>query len=117
MMGQMVGDRMAAADRMTQDYYTSPVAAASTVSGVEIGVILTGIKITIPQLVFGAALGLKLGLTAMVVAVLWASLITTLIAIPTSLIGTSTRLSTYLIVERTFGRYGAKIVNLTAVAT
>lgn len=108
---------MVATDRMKNDYYTSPVAAASTVSGIEIGIILAGIKITIPQLVFGAALGLQLGLSGMIVSVLWASLITTLIAIPTSLIGTQTRLTTYLIVERAFGAWGAKLVNLVAVGT
>lgn len=90
----------------------TPVAEAETVSGFQIGVVIIGISITLPLMYSAGELARGIGLTRAIVATLLGALILSLMSIPASIVGVKTRLSSYMIVEHTFGYVGAKFINL-----
>ena len=90
----------------------TPVAVADTVSGLQIGVVLIGISITLPLMYSAGELVRALGLRAAAGATLAGALVLSLMSIPAAIVGARTRLSSYMIIEHTFGWVGAKAVNL-----
>jgi len=90
----------------------TPVDPAEAVSGVQIGVVLIGISITLPLLYSAGELARALGLRDAVRAALIGALILSLMSIPAAIVGARTRLSSYMIIEHTFGYAGAKLINL-----
>ena len=89
----------------------TPVDRAETVSGLQIGVVLIGISITLPLMYSAGELALGIGLGPAVIATLVGALILSLMAIPAAIVGAKTRLSSYMIIEHTFGFAGAKFIN------
>ena len=100
-------------EQLLEDYATTPVPADKTFSGVRIGLVLGGIGIALPALLIGAEVGSALGATDTLRAVLIAAVIVTTLASITGIIGARTRLSTYMIIQFSFGRLGSKLVNFT----
>jgi cytosine permease len=90
----------------------TPVTDAETVSGFQIGIVLIGISITLPLLYSAGELAQGIGLSKAIIAALTGALILSLMSIPAAIVGARTRLSSYMIVEHTFGYVGAKFVNL-----
>jgi cytosine permease len=89
----------------------TPVDSSEAVSGFQIGVVLIGISITLPLLYSAGELALGIGLPRAIVAALIGALVLSLMSIPAAIVGVRTRLSSYMIIEHTFGYAGAKFVN------
>lgn len=89
----------------------TPVAESETVSGFQIGIVLIGISITLPLMYSAGELVQGAGLADGVVAALTGALVLSLMSIPAAIVGVKTRLSSYMIIEHTFGYAGAKFVN------
>jgi len=88
-----------------------PVPKSETVSGFQIGVVIIGISITLPLMYSAGELAQGIGLSRAVIAVVAGALILSLLSVPASMVGAKTRLSSYMIIEHTFGYAGAKFVN------
>jgi cytosine permease len=90
----------------------TPVDPAEAVSGVQIGIVLIGISITLPLMYSAGELALAMGFRQAIVAALLGALILSLMSIPAAIVGARTRLSSYMIIEHSFGYAGAKFINL-----
>jgi cytosine permease len=89
----------------------TPVAESEAVSGFQIGVVIIGISITLPLMYSAGELVRGIGLSKAITAVAIGALILSLMSVPASIVGVKARLSSYMIVEHTFGYVGAKFVN------
>ncbi len=89
----------------------TPVAESEAVNGFQIGVVIIGISITLPLMYSAGELATGIGLSNAIIAVVIGALILSLMSVPASIVGVKTRLSSYMIVEHTFGYVGAKFVN------
>ena len=88
-----------------------PVDPSEAVSGFQIGVVLVGISITLPLMYSAGELAQGIGLGKAMVATIIGALILSLMSIPAAIVGVRSRLSSYMIIEHTFGYAGAKFVN------
>lgn len=104
-------------DRLTDDYSRSPVLAKDAVTGFRVAMIIIGFAITLPLMVTGSRVGLSLGLRDALIAFIGGGLVLTGIGSATAVVAAQTRLSTYKILERSFGGIGAKIVSALLVCT
>jgi len=102
-------------DGVTQAHSTIPVPPGQSVPGYRVTLVFLGIAFTLTTLYIGAELALTLGLAVGMRAILIGSLILCAMSVPAAMIGAQTRLSTYMIVSRVFGRVGARLVNLILV--
>jgi cytosine permease len=89
----------------------TPVPKSESVSGFQIAVVIIGISITLPLMYSSGELAQGIGLSRAIIAVLAGALILSLMSVPASVVGAKTRLSSYMIIEHTFGYAGAKFVN------
>jgi len=89
----------------------TPVADSETVSGFQVGIVIVGISITLPLLYSAGELARGIGLSQAIIAAVAGALILSLMSVPAAVVGARTRLSSYMIVEHTFGFAGAKFVN------
>lgn len=78
--------------------------------------LLISIDFSLSGLYMGAEMGHGLGLAGALAATVIGSVIVAVLSIPTAIIGTATRLSTYMTVLRVFGRGGASLINLCFAA-
>jgi len=104
---------MPAPESLFEDYATEPVPPHATYSGWRIGFVLGGIGVALPALLSGAEIGLALGYRDSMLAFVIAGLLVTGLAFITGWVGMRSRLSTYMILQFSFGRLGARAVNLT----
>jgi cytosine permease len=89
----------------------TPVDPAEAVSGFQIGIVLIGISITLPLMYSAGELAQGIGLGKAIIAALAGALILSLLSIPAAIVGARARLSSYMIIEHTFGYVGAKFIN------
>lgn len=89
----------------------TPVDESEAVSGLQIGIVLIGISITLPLMYSAGELVQGIGLSRAIIATLTGALILSLMSIPAAIVGVKTRLSSYMIIEHTFGYAGAKFIN------
>lgn len=89
----------------------TPVADEETVSGFQIGIVLIGIAITLPLLYSAGELVRGIGLSKGIIAAVTGAIILSVMSVPAAIVGARTRLSSYMIIEHTFGYAGAKFVN------
>ena len=89
----------------------TPVPRSEAVSGFQIGIVIIGISITLPLMYNAGELAQGIGLSKAIIATVAGALILSLMSIPAAIVGVKTRLSSYMIVEHTFGYLGAKFVN------
>lgn len=80
--------------------------------GYRIALVCIGINFTLTALYVGSELALSLGLGAAVRATIIGSIVLTFMSIPAAMVGSGTRLSTYMIVSHVFGRSGSVAVNV-----
>lgn len=95
-----------------EDYATAPVPDSRTVDGWRVAMIITGFSIALPGFLNGAQIAAALGLWKAVVAALLAGLILCAMGCLTAVASVRTRLTTYLLVQRSFGVSGAVLVNI-----
>ena len=99
-------------DTPTQDYADVQVPDGATVNGLQIALIISGIGATLPMFTLGTQIASAQGLRMAVVIALLACAMVGVLAVFTSIVGARCRLSTYQILERSFGTRGAWLVNM-----
>lgn len=96
----------------TDDAYAhSPVPQGITVPGWRVGLIVASFSIGLPDFLNGAHNALALGFWGAVLAAVLAGLILCVGGSMTAIVSVRTRLSTYLLVRRSFGTGGAALIN------
>lgn len=91
---------------------SGPLPEHLTVAGWRVALIITSFTFSLPGFLNGAQTGLALGLDKAVLAALLSGLILCAAACLTAIISVRTRLTTYLLVQRSFGMKGAALVNI-----
>lgn len=92
-------------------YAHSPVPQGITVPGWRVGLIVASFSIGLPDFLNGSHNALALGFSGAVIAALLAGLILCAGGSMTAIVSVRTRLSTYLLVRRSFGTGGAALIN------
>ena len=90
--------------KSTSDHTHSQVPDHATIGGFRIAVVVFGIGVTLPIFYIGSEISLALGLRKTSLALFGGCAIVGLMMIVTSIIGARTRLSTYMIIQFSFGR-------------
>jgi cytosine permease len=108
---------MADLDQLTRDFSHDPVPDENAVSGFRVAMVIIGFTITLPIFIAGSQIGLALGLRQSANAFLIGGAILALVGGITSYIGSKTRLSTYMIIQFSFGRLGGRAVNAIIAIT
>ena len=90
--------------RNSSDYSRSRVPDHATIAGFRIAVVVFGIGVTLPIFYIGSEISLALGLRQATYATFGGCAVVGLMMIVTSIIGARTRLSTYMIIQFSFGR-------------
>ncbi|WP_343521257.1 cytosine permease [Sphingomonas sp.] len=93
------------------EYASSPLPEHLTVAGWRVALIVASFNIALPGFLNGAQTGLALGFWPAALAALLAGLILCGGACLTAWVAVRTRLTTYLLIQRSFGRWGAALVN------
>lgn len=70
-----------------------------------------GLGVSLPMLYLGSEMSIGMGLKNAIIAFIVSTAILTVLCLVTTLIGTRTRLSTYMILRFPFGKQGAKLIN------
>ncbi len=94
------------------EYANAPLPEHLTVAGWRVALIIASFNIALPGFLNGAQTGLALGFWPAVLAALAAGLILCATACFTAWASVRTRLTTYLLIQRSFGRWGAALVNI-----
>jgi cytosine permease len=102
----------AAVESHVEDYANSPVPDSRTVNGWRVALIVTGFNIALPGFLNGAQISSALGMNGAVLAALIAGVTLCVMGCLTAVVSVRTRLTTYLLVQRSFGRFGAALVNV-----
>lgn len=98
-------------------YDRRPVPQSETVSGVGLALITLGIGMTLPVFWLGADVTQKVGFSAALAVFIGVCGLLGVLCALTALVGVRTRLSTYMVLQFSFGRHGAKLINLTMAVT
>lgn len=98
-------------------YDRRPVPQSETVSGTGLALITFGIGMTLPVFWLGADVTQKVGFSTASLVFVGVCAVLGLLCALTALVGVRTRLSTYMILQFSFGRHGAKLINLTMAVT
>jgi len=93
------------------DYSRSPVPISAKVSGWRIALIKLGIVIALPGFIMGAQIGAALGVASGALSILIGGMLLTAAAALTGTVGAKSGLSTSLITQFAFGRWGGRIVS------
>lgn len=93
-------------------YASGPLPEHLTVAGWRVALIIASFTFSLPGFLNGAQTGLALGFGPAVTAALVAGIVLCAGACLTAVISVRTRLTTYLLVQRSFGVKGAALVNL-----
>lgn len=94
------------------EYANAPLPEHLTVAGWRVALIVASFNIALPGFLNGAQTGLALGFWPAALAALLAGLILCGGACLTAWTSVRTRLTTYLLIQRSFGRWGAALVNI-----
>lgn len=95
-----------------QNHASGALPESLTVAGWRVALIIASFTFALPGFLNGAQAGLALGFGPAVLAALLAGLVLCIGACLTAIISVRTRLTTYLLVQRSFGIKGAALVNL-----
>jgi cytosine permease len=101
-----------AEESKVEDYANAPVPENRTVGGWRVALILIGFSISLPSFLSSAQISSALGMRDAVVVSLLAGLLLCAMGCLTAVVSVRTRLTTYLLVQRSFGRTGASLVNI-----
>ena len=112
MSGSWLESTLAGIDSVSDGHATAPVPDSNSVPSWRVALVCIGVAFTLTSLYSGSEIGTQLGLGAGIRAVIYGSLVLTVMSVPAAIIGARTRLSTYMIVSHVFGRNGARVVNL-----
>ncbi|MFV3075239.1 purine-cytosine permease family protein [Niveispirillum fermenti] len=96
----------------SEGFASGPLPEHLTVPGWRVALIIASFTFALPGFLNGAQTGMALGFSQAVTAALAAGLILCAGACLTSIISVRTRLTTYMLVQRSFGVRGAALVNI-----
>lgn len=96
----------------TEQFANAPVPESETVGGWRVAMILTGFAISLPSFLSSAQISSALGMHQALLVSLLAGVLLCLMGCLTAIVSVRTRLTTYLLVQRSFGRGGAALVNI-----
>lgn len=99
-------------EELTEDFSRHRVPDGKTVSGLRIALIVVGVMITLPAFLTAAEIGHSVGLVKAEIVFLSGGLILAVFGGLIATVAARARLSTYMIIQFSFGVTGAKIVNL-----
>jgi len=100
----------------TAQFANAPLPEDQLVPGWRVGLILSSFSVSLPGFLNGAQTGLALGLHSAALAGLLAGLLLCVGGCLTGIVSVRARMTTYLLVQRSFGRRGAMLVNLVIAA-
>ena len=100
------------ANAAAEQYANAPVPEHATVPGWRVALIISSFSVALPAFLFGAQVGLALGLKNAFVSSFIGGLVLCAGGCLTAIISVRTRLTTYLLVQKSFGRSGAMLVNV-----
>ena len=100
---------------IVEDFTLQPVPDDETMTGVKIGIVILAIGFTLPLFSVGATVARSRGLLEGAAIFFTGCGLVGLISLFTSVIGARLRVSTYVILERTFGTAGGKLLNLLLI--
>ncbi len=100
-----------------EGYTRRPVPQEETVSGYGLALITFGIGMTLPVFWLGADVTAKVGFQRACWVFVGVCAVLGLLAALTALAGVRSRLSTYMMLQFSFGRHGAKVLNLIMAVT
>lgn len=98
--------------KATEHFANAPVPETETVGGWRVALILIGFAISLPSFLSSAQIASALGLRDAVLVALLAGVILCVMGCLTAVVSVRTRLTTYLLVQRSFGGHGAALVNI-----
>jgi cytosine permease len=101
-----------AIESKTEHFANAPVPESETVGGWRVAMILTGFAISLPSFLSSAQIASALGMRDALLVALLAGVLLCLMGCLTAVVSVRTRLTTYLLVQRSFGRSGAALVNI-----
>lgn len=101
---------MSKLDELTEDHCRTRIPDAETVSGWKIAMIMGGATITLPVFLVGAQLGYELGMARAVFVFFAAGVVLAAMAAAAGVLASKCRLTTWMIIQYSFGRVGAKFV-------
>jgi len=94
------------------NYASGRLPEALTIPGWRVALIIASFTFSLPGFLNNAQAGLALGMNQAVLAALGAGLILCAGACLTAIVSVRTRLTTYMLVQRSFGLWGAALVNI-----
>ena len=98
--------------RVSDHYYSTPLPESLTVPGWRVALIIASFTFSLPGFLNAAQTSLALGFNKAVLAALLAGLILCAGACLAAIVSVRTRLTTYLLVQQSFGVRGAALVNV-----
>lgn len=99
-------------EALIEDYATKPVPEGVFFTGWQISMVNSALAISLPGLLTGAGLGVEMGLVNSTIAFVIGGLVLAVIALLAGIIGVRNRLSSYMIINKSFGVLGSRIVNV-----
>lgn len=105
------GGRVKATHDFADDFTREAVPDHATAPAWQIIVVIVGIGITLPIFFLGAQLAQSVGFEMAVAGFIGGAIPLGILGAVTGYIGAKTRMSSYLILQFAFGRYGSKLVN------
>ncbi len=95
-----------------EEFMLTAVPDEATIAAYRIGVMLVAANISLPVFVLGGQLGAGMGVWNTVVASAWGGIILTILAGICGYVGARSRLTTYVLINRAFGRRAGELVNV-----
>jgi cytosine permease len=95
-----------------ENYANTPVPESQTVGGWRVALILIGFAISLPSFLSSAQIASALGMRDAVLVSFLAGVLLCIMGCFTAWVSVRTRLTTYLLVQRSFGVSGASLVNI-----
>jgi len=99
-------------EELTEDFATQPVPGDVTTNGYHIALINSGLVISWLTMVTGVLFGLAIGVMNTIYVTLISSAFLVVVGIIAGIVGSKTRLSSYMLMKFSFGAKGALLINL-----
>jgi cytosine permease len=96
---------------IVEDFTLQPVPNEQTLSGLKIGIVILALGFTLPLLSLGSQIAKAQGIERAGTIFFAGCFLVALVSLATSLIGARQRVSTYVILEHTFGTIGGRLCN------
>lgn len=103
---------MSSEPNLIEDYSTSQVPESQTINGWRVAAIIIGINVGLATFLNGAQVGSALGLKDALLCAFFAGVILCIMGSLTAIASVRSRLTTYVLVQCSFGRKGAVVVNI-----